>query len=381
MTEGVGWPPVKEDLVRLYLVEKLSAARIARVYGLRYKSPKVAESTVLYQLRKNGIKRRDPAEHIRKVTEEMVDEWTKRYQAGESLKQIAGELLNPVTVWNHLRRCRVVLRDKLEAQILAVSKYERKPFQGDKLEKAYLIGLRYGDLDAVRHGRAIRVRVSTTHPAMASLFTTLFSPYAYVRSYPRKAALTGYEWTLESDLDGSFVFLLAKPSHKELEQFGRLEFLSFLAGIFDAEGTIYLHQKRFGTGYEFCLTSIDHDLLEFIAGRLARLGYHPIIDVRRQDPLRLGYAKEGILFRLTLFRRAEVCDVLSTIRIRHQEKVLKKGLVLGPICANSANAKKSERAEWTCLVAKIRIDRNGFVELARQRLRDRGTSRGEHDYR
>jgi hypothetical protein len=104
LPEGLAWPPKKEDLERLYLVEKLSAAKISERYGLigRYKTPKVAESTVLYHLKKSGIARRDPAEHIRKVTEQMEDEWVRRYEAGESLKDIAGGQVGPVTVWNHL---------------------------------------------------------------------------------------------------------------------------------------------------------------------------------------------------------------------------------------------------------------------------------------
>ena len=83
--------------------------------------------------------------------------------------------MSPVTVWNHLRAKGMVTRDRMEAQIRAVTRYERKPFGGDKLEKAYLLGVRYGDLDVARHGRAIRARVSTTHPAMADLFGSLFS--------------------------------------------------------------------------------------------------------------------------------------------------------------------------------------------------------------
>lgn len=90
MPEALAWPPKKEDLERMYLVERMSAAKIAQAYGLKYKSPKVAESTVLYQLRRNGIARRDRAEHIRKVTAEMADSWVTRYEAGESLKRSQG---------------------------------------------------------------------------------------------------------------------------------------------------------------------------------------------------------------------------------------------------------------------------------------------------
>ena len=81
---ALSWPPNKEDLERLYLGGRPSARRIAELYGLarRYKTPEVAESTVLYQLRKNGIERRDPAEHIRKATETVVDDRVARYLTG-----------------------------------------------------------------------------------------------------------------------------------------------------------------------------------------------------------------------------------------------------------------------------------------------------------
>jgi hypothetical protein len=156
------WPPTKEDLERLYLEERLSAAKIATAYGLKYKNPKVAESTILYQLKKNGIRRRDAAEHIRKVTKEMVDRWAERYQGGESLKQIAGEAVDPVTVWNHLRQRGLVLRDKVEAQISATTKHKRYPFNGNREEEAHLIGFARGDLNVSRHGRAVRVKTATT---------------------------------------------------------------------------------------------------------------------------------------------------------------------------------------------------------------------------
>lgn len=48
--------------------------KISRLYELKYPSPKSRESMILWYLRKFGIQRRDPAERIRKVTEEMVDE-------------------------------------------------------------------------------------------------------------------------------------------------------------------------------------------------------------------------------------------------------------------------------------------------------------------
>jgi len=239
----LAWPPKKEHLQRLYLARKLSAAKIAKVYGLKYANPKTAESTILHHLKKNGIKRRDPAEHIRKVTEVMVDEWVTRYKEGESLKQIAGDLLNPVTVFNHLHKRGLQLRDKVEAQIEAVTIHEKRRFDGNTLEMAYLCGLSSGDFGVVRHGRAIRAKLGTTHPAMAALFRSLLELYGPMYEYPKPNQLRGYQWSLDCDLDNTFSFLyVAKKSPLKLIEDDGM-FLAFLAGFFDADGSIYYHVK------------------------------------------------------------------------------------------------------------------------------------------
>jgi hypothetical protein len=186
------WPPTKEDLQRLYVDEKLSAAKVAKVYGLKYASEKTVESTILYHLKRNGITRRDPAAHNRKVTGALVDEWVTRYQAGESLKHIAGDAIDPVTVFYYLHKRGLQLRDKVEAQIKAVTIHKRSPFAGDTKDIAYLVGLAIGDLYTPRHGRAIRARIGTTHPQMAKLFKDLFAGYGPVYEYPKEDPITGH---------------------------------------------------------------------------------------------------------------------------------------------------------------------------------------------
>jgi hypothetical protein len=376
LTEGLGWPPKKEDLMRLYLIEKLSAAKIARAYGLRYKTPKVAESTVLYQLRKSGIKRRNPAEHIRKVTEEMADDWMRRYQAGESLKQIAGELVDPVTVWNHLRRRGVVLRDKVEAQIQAVLRHERKPFEGDDLEKAYLIGLRYGDLDAVRHGRAIRVRVSTTHPAMAELFESLFSPYGFVHKYPRVAQLTSYEWTLECDLDATFEFLLKKPSIAYLSNFDEPRFLAFLAGLFDAEGSVLMHRKGSRYDPEVAISNTDRSLIEYLSKRLERLGFFVCVMWRRATFHISGRTGQSEIGRLAIWRFREAQEFLGLVRLRHREKVGKTRLVMSLRPRGNRESREEVLEKWLQLRTNIESERKAFIRSAGQALLSRSSERG-----
>jgi hypothetical protein len=366
LTGRYAWPPRKEDLERLYLVEKLSAAKIADAYGLtlKYKTPKVAESTVLYHLKKNGIQRRDSAEHVRKVTEKMADDWAAKYQAGLSLKQIAGDAVDPVTVWNHLKARGLKLRDKVEAQIQAVTKHERRPFGGDQIEKAYLIGLRCGDLHVVRHGRAVRVRLSTTHPAMIELFRGLFSRHGPIYQYPKKSDLTGYEWCLDCDLDESFEFLL--DPQEELDHVLSSEelFVAFLAGFFDAEGSVYFHKKRNGGGFEFSLTNLNEVLLHRIEERLVKDGYSPKLRRFSQIPSR-GVVNGGeYIFRLSLWRYQEVRQILTGLPLRHGEKLAKRELAL----SLAYRARKSERQalieQWKELREGIRRERDSCVKQA-----------------
>jgi intein-encoded DNA endonuclease-like protein len=369
LSETLTWPPRGEDLRRLYLEQHLSAMKIARAYRLRYASPKTAESTVLYHLKRNGISRRDPAEHIRKVTEEMAMEWARRYESGESLKQIAAGKVEAVTVWNHLRKQGVQLRDKVEAQIKAVTKYERTPFAGDNLERCYLMGLRYGDLDVVRHGRAIRVRLSTTHPAMADLFASSFSRYGHIQRYPRTDQLVGHEWTLECDLDDSFEFLLAKPSISDLKQLPPTQLDSLLAGFFDAEGTVYMHKKYERDSPELQVTNTDLPLLRLMQESFSEKGIHSVIQHSFQAANRIPRAEASEIRKLAIWRLVDVKSALESLALRHEEKVRRSKLILS-LLSNEMQADEFQ-LQWRELTDSIKRGRLEFVGNARESLERR----------
>ena len=364
MSEQLSWPPRKEDLQRLYVERHLSAMRIANVYGLKYASPKTAESTVLYHLKRNGIVRRDAADHVRKVSPAMVDEWIRRYQNGESLKRIAGKEVDAVTVWNHLKARGIILRDKVEAQIKAVSKYDRRPFDGNEVERAYLTGLRYGDLNVVRHGRAIRVRVSTTHPAMAELFEALFSPYGHVFRYPRRAELTGFEWSLECDLDHGFGFLLEKARIDAIDSLSAMEFFAFLAGFFDAEGSIYLHWKSSRFSPELSLSNTDDPLLRCINERLVGVGISPNLRQDRQREGRIGGTSASTIWKVKIWRFEDVKRLLVVLGFKHSEKLEKKRLALGLTQPPMTSTNLEIWKKWDDLGREIRRGCQEFIRRA-----------------
>jgi len=344
---GLAWPPTKEDLQRLYVDQKLSAAKIAKVYGLEYASVKTAESTVLHHLKKNGINRRDPAEHIRKITEEMVDAWVVRYQNGESLKQIAGDAVDPVSVFNHLHKRGVRLRDKVEAQIEAVTKFRKFPFDGTERDRAYLLGFARGDLNVKRHGRAIRVKTTSSHPAMIELFISLFCRYGPTREYPKFFESFGHEWTVEGELDRTFEFLLTEKLTPPIKSNVGVV-LAYLAGLFDAEGSLWLRSNR-SFGPRLSYTNKDLDMLSWIETHVNALGFN----ARRVGP------DENGVYRVLLWRNKEVLDFIRLLPIRHPEKKAKARLLL-----NASQIRSTLYPRWQNLLNGIDADCATFLKEA-----------------
>jgi LAGLIDADG-like domain len=348
------WPPTKEDLERLYVDEHLSAMKISKQYGLVYPNPKSGETLILYHLKRHGVSRRDAAEHIRKVTEETVDEWVKRYEAGESLKQIAGEEVNPVTVFNHLRKRGLQLRDKVEAQIKAVTKHPRREFSGDQPDMAYMLGFARGDLWVTTHGRAVRVRGGSTHPAFIELFHELFAGYGKVYLYPKKAKLTDHEWSMDVDLDHSFRFLLERDmsTFEGIMTDTRL-FMNYLAGFFDAEGSIFYHRKGNGGAFELSISNNDLVLLERIKAHLVLTGYSPTISKVAQTQSSRVIQGQPYIWQLRIWRHDEVSAILRNMPLRHSEKTAKRAIALDLPAWPSGEARSQVLIRWSALLEKI----------------------------
>jgi hypothetical protein len=87
----LAWPPTEHDLQQLYLEQKLSAAKIAKVYGRNTKNPRSAAFLITYYLKKYRIERRDRVEELRKDTEAIAEVWNVKHPKVED-----GEAPGPV---------------------------------------------------------------------------------------------------------------------------------------------------------------------------------------------------------------------------------------------------------------------------------------------
>jgi hypothetical protein len=247
-------------------------------------------------------------------------------------------------------------------------KYERRPFDGTDEDRAYLLGLRHGDLSVSRPWKGVvRVSTSTTHPAMAQLFRSLFEPYGHVYQDPRfKKDTQTYEWNLYANLDGSFGFLLEPFSNSADWILSKPSItLAYLAGLFDAEGSVGIYPAKSRTSLNILYYNTNLDLMRFVVKAIKGLGYRPLppyLDKKK------GFRSPGYhiemkkdYWRVLLARFAECQQFLARLPLRHSEKVRKRDLantlVLGHSWKQAGPLVQKIRAE-------IRLGRDAFVKAA-----------------
>ena len=282
---------------------------------------------------------------------------------GMSLNDVAklvGNKTSGYTSWL-CRQLGVQRRPFEEARLKGIRekrrKYERKPFDGTDEDRAYLLGLRHGDYSASRpFNGAIRVSISTTHPAMSRLFRSLFEPYGHVYENPRfKKDTQTYEWSLYAILDNSFEFLLS-PFPKDADWLLSRPSITraYLAGLFDAEGSVGIYPDKGHTSLNVIYYNTNLQLMWFVHDAIARLGFRPLEPYLDKPK---GFRSPGYhiemkkdYWRVLLARFEECQEFLQSIPLRHEEKVAKRGFA----CAISF------RELWTQVGLKVESTRSSI---------------------
>lgn len=298
-----------------------------------------SEEQVLELLRTRGLSIRHLDEEQKERVREFMRHW--HVEKGVSLTDIArmiGNKTSGYTSWL-VRQLGIQARNFEEARLAGihkkVRKYERKPFDGTDEDRAYLLGLRHGDLSVSRPWKGVvRVSTSTTHPAMVELFRSLFEPHGHVYQHPRyKKDTKTYEWNLSTIVDESFEFLMtgAEASWEWVAE-GPSTSLAYLAGLFDAEGSVGIYRNARTTAVTTCFYNTNIDLLLFVHKCLDALGRRP---TRPYLDKQKGFRSPGFhiemkkdYWRVMVANFDESQSLLRTLPLRHREKVEKKQLAL-----------------------------------------------------
>lgn len=296
-----------------------------------------------------------------------------------SLLEISQRMERSFTfVWGLCNRLGVNVRSTAEANRLSAqkrSKHQLTSYLGSEHEKAYLMGFAEGDLDVRRaSGLAIMASSTTTHPAFASLFKTLFLAYGPVYQYPILDRISGYRWKVAARLDYSFEFILPE-SRKAYPRWevGADNFFAWLAGIVDADGSVNVVRSGGYGRIGLAVSNQDRRLLSHIRRELSVAGFHPtgpyVSALRGQvtPGYDIRYNKDMLV--LCVQRQAEVLGLLSLLPLKHDEKARRKKLAASCI----------PRTKWRDLEAKtravqeaIRKEVAAFVKEAEFAYKNRG---------
>ncbi len=260
---------------------------------------------------------------------------------GLSLNDIAkllGNKTSGYTSWL-CRQLGVKRRPFEEARLKGIRekrrKYERRPFDGTDEDRAYLLGLRHGDLSVSRPWKGVvRVSTSTTHPAMVELFRSLFEGYGHVYQYARyKKDTETFEWNVQVNLDDSFAFLLKSFSEaKSWIEESESRTLSYLSGFLDAEGSILVTHSVRGRIVIFVdYFNEDWSLLVWIADRASELGLGTSLRINKP----IGRGKTGFhlnhnyeYWQLSIFSTFGILDFIRKLKLRHPEKLARREIAL-----------------------------------------------------
>ncbi len=222
----------------------------------------------------------------------------------------------------------------------------------DSIDKKYITFFALGDLGTNRHGRKIRVSVSTTHRAQLLLVNGLFEKACHPIIYPCRTR-SGYCWRIVCDLDDSYSYLLNRREHlcrEDLEKDSL--FYAALSGFTDAEGHIAVRDARGKTRVVFGLSNRNKAILELFKQGLGKrgmsVGICKVVDQWKKD------------YYLLSASGLEAIKILSELRLRHEEKVNASRLAEAMSNLHWSSAAPVYRSFRN----EIRVERDRFVKEA-----------------
>jgi len=246
----------RKQLNQWYWIEKLSTKQIARKLGC-------CQATAHKLMVKKKIDLREPCQRVRINRNEL---WKLYIDKRLSSRTIAKKYKCAYsTVDRKIREYGFPIRNLAQAHI----KTKRRDFDGDLLEKAYLVGFRIGDLRVRKqysNSETISIDCGSTRMDQIEHIKKLFERYGHIWiSKPTESNRR----QIECRVNISFLFLIDKPRlfPKWICAENRL-FLSALAGFIDADGSFCIC-KNSGT---FSLGNYNQDLLLQIQKWLTRRG-------------------------------------------------------------------------------------------------------------
>lgn len=297
--------PINE-IVDLYSTKKMNSGKIAERYAC-------CKSTIIKRLRAAKISIRSPGVTKLKISNTELG----ALYVGKKLStwKIANLLkCGRSTIHRKLRKLGMT-RDAVTSHII----YKRKSFDGSEKERAYLMGFAVGDLRVRKIGRksrTIKIDCGSTKKEQIDLIYKLFSRYG--RVWVSKPYMNGKK-QIEAFLDDSFEFLL-NCRHGIDGANGEEQFVPFLAGFTDAEGSVFITNGKAC----YSIGNYDHELLQLLKNGLVERGVSPvhIYSARKKYAIAGGYKQRQVYWQLRISRKESLLKLFNILGpyIRHGKR-------------------------------------------------------------
>lgn len=303
----------EKQLRLLYIHKQLSTGAIAKIYNCNH-------VTILNYLKKYNIPRRSRLGSRKPIYISKGVLFDLYHNKKLTQKQIAkkfGHSRYGIQRWMK----KYEIQSKPDSEIHA--KFPKLDFDGDQIEKAYMIGFRLGDLNVYQAHNLIQVRCSTTINNQVFLIKKLFIKYGHVHSW--KAKRGTYEIIVL--LNDSFTFLL--PKNDKIEPWiltDRKYFLSFFAGYADAEGSYYLKKPNPKVGKVECsafeIQSFDKNILLCIHQKLKSYKIENLYSLSRRGGYvdRRGIRTNKDCWRVVINKKQTLWNFIKLIEPYHRHR-------------------------------------------------------------
>lgn len=243
----------KNNLKKLYWKEGLNTFKIGKIFNC-------AQRTIQIRMKELNIPLRPQYNRLTIPKKELFKLYLKKRLSSRKIAKIYNCAYS--TIDRKIRKFGFPIRTLANAHITI----NRKPFSGNKIEKAYLLGLAFGDLRVrkiYQNSETIHIDCGSTKMDQIRLIEPLFKKYGRVWiSKPNKEN----KIQIECSVDLSFKFLL-ENNKGEMPQWileKKKFFAAFLAGFTDAEGSIFISNGMASyalANYNHCLLNQIHDYL------------------------------------------------------------------------------------------------------------------------
>lgn len=337
------------DLVNGAFGTKINPETIRRRFSKLGITRKPEDSIIL------GHRKRTPVKEIvRLYTDELwpIRKLSREFKVGRG------------TISKMLAENRIKQRNPDVDTRLSNLKYFKEKFILNPKEKAYIFGFVAGDLTPVKKSKyTLRLITHTTHYTFVKLVENVFGKHGHY-----KATLTKNKkcWRVVTDLDFStFSYLLKSKEDEVPEWINESNFLYFLAGLIDADGSLIL--RKSGKYFQHIIRICGEDFLRLqeITKRLEKMGFHVSFyrnfnkgHERPYDNKILKYNKD--YFALDVCQKKESIKLIKLLPIKHPEKLARKDLIL--------EVYESDYVYWIDIEQKVKILLTSIKEDARSAL-------------